>query len=532
MLKDGRATGAVAARLQEFWARSTPWQRRLWGVGTVAALKEVLEASRAASESVLSDQSLKRLQSEAKKLAGPDPGVGDKDIKRTLQVILDGDVTADRAGWHGLRGIIPVIERGYLQRWAAFAECLEQKNQERAARYIGSHLLEAGFAPTYLYRWLDYRVSHSPVELTLSEILEEADADLGQRALQQFEVVIPCTSVPRITVDTPPAAWRSAIEMSSLLSHLAGDAAGIRQNGGFSVEVTARDPYAAVERAQELFARWAARVELATSGRLTPTGHAWVQGVNEGIPFGPERRQVGVAALDREARLYTPLDDNEIANRLDDAFQLAQPLANGPRAAAIGGGWASLESLLTGRQERRGGAARLLAAVVTCSLPRAELTTLSYQHQKYASDDLSLRLSEETENLRRARLVADAILEERPILGRGPRDEAAYYRMSQVLAKPRATLARVHGYLENALDRLYRQRNLILHGGQVSGEGRTVALRTSPPIVGAGLDRLAHAWFVEGTRPIELAARAELNLKLVGARGTATVVELLEQPPA
>ena len=531
MLQDTQARIAVAARLQEFWGEYTPWQRRLWNVGTVSALREVAEASTAVSESVLSKESLKRLQSEVAQLVGPDPGVGDSETHRVLQRLLRGDLTAGRVEWHELLEIAERIEDAYLQRWAAFARGSEQQTQERAARYVASHLLEAGFAATYLHRWLQYRISPRSSPVTLSEILEEAAADLARRPPRSFEVFVPCLSVPRISAEDPPAGWLSAIDMSKSLTRVVGNTSGVRHNGGFAINVTARDPYAAVEQAREAFDRWAARVELATPQRLAPSGTAWVDGVSRGIPFADERRQIEIGALERETRLYAPLDDSETALRLDDALQLAQPLASGPRAAAISGGWAAVESLLTAPGEARGIAAARLASIVTCSFPRAELTTLAYQHQNGASDNLARRLSEEADNLGRARLVAEAILAGASLHGRGPVDDAAYYRMTQVLHDPRGTLSRIRSYLAGALNRLYRQRNLILHGGRVSGEGRAAALRTAPPLVGAGLDRLAHAWFVEGTSPLELTARADLNLALLGTDAARPAFELLEDFP-
>ena len=36
--------GQFAARLLDFTADTTPWQRRLWNVGTVLALRELYEA--------------------------------------------------------------------------------------------------------------------------------------------------------------------------------------------------------------------------------------------------------------------------------------------------------------------------------------------------------------------------------------------------------------------------------------------------------------------------------------------------------
>jgi hypothetical protein len=42
------------------------------------------------------------------------------------------------------------------------------------------------------------------------------------------------------------------------------------------------------------------------------------------------------------------------------------------------------------------------------------------------------------------------------------------------------------------LRRLYRQRNLVLHWGRMNAVGLRAALRTAAPLVGAGMDRIAH----------------------------------------
>ena len=50
MLKDNPTDSYdrdVAARLLDFFRSGCPWQRRLWGVGVVLGLQEVLEASNA-----------------------------------------------------------------------------------------------------------------------------------------------------------------------------------------------------------------------------------------------------------------------------------------------------------------------------------------------------------------------------------------------------------------------------------------------------------------------------------------------------
>jgi hypothetical protein len=76
--------------------------------------------------------------------------------------------------------------------------------------------------------------------------------------------------------------------------------------------------------------------------------------------------------------------------------------------------------------------------------------------------------------------------------------------------------------------RLYRTRNIVLHGGSTQGAALKAALRVAAPLVGAGLDRITHAMLIEGLAPLDLAARAEVGLKLVGGETGLSVVDLLE----
>lgn len=107
-------------------------------------------------------------------------------------------------------------------------------------------------------------------------------------------------------------------------------------------------------------------------------------------------------------------------------------------------------------------------------------------------------------------------------------DAAAQERMLALIDNPRATLTKVRSHVQHAFRRMYRQRNIVVHGGEVSGTSLEVALRTAAPLVGAALDRMAHAQLVDGVSPLALAARAEISLELVGTPSGKGLAELLE----
>jgi hypothetical protein len=87
--------------------------------------------------------------------------------------------------------------------------------------------------------------------------------------------------------------------------------------------------------------------------------------------------------------------------------------------------------------------------------------------------------------------------------------------MKDLLADRHNVLGRVSRYLEVSLRRLYRCRNIVLHGGSTCGVALPATLRVSAPLVGAALDRLSHADLTSGITPLALATRAEIALKLV-----------------
>jgi hypothetical protein len=160
------------------------------------------------------------------------------------------------------------------------------------------------------------------------------------------------------------------------------------------------------------------------------------------IQLKKEARSAFVLSLESEGKVY----DVDSPPAVDDALELAAPLNYGAPGPAVSGGWAAIEALLTtpsdaddGREGRGAVAADRMAALVTASWPRGELTTLSHRH------------------------------------------------------KPGLT-----------------------------------ALRTAAPLIGAGLDRITHASLVEGVDALQLAARAQLNIDLIGGDDARHLVNLLE----
>jgi hypothetical protein len=518
-----------AARLMEFSVRDMPWNRRLWSPGTVLSLRELLEAGPWVDAQVLSPAALQWLGGDLERLAGDDAGIGGQEVRRHLRDTLHADLSEHSRHRRRLRDLISLVEESYLTRWAAALDSGRGVSAERLARAVAAHLLDGGYSMSFVYQVLR---QHVTADATVGDLLEEA-AVLAAAQPGQFEVLVPFLAVPqRQELAEALPEWRSGPQVREWLArHAPGDPT--RHNGAFAYHVQAMDPYAAADTARESVDRLLARSRLTRRNRsgLKPVGMLRVAGLDEWLPVETPSRGVYLLSLHRERTLYRIMG----GDLLDSAIELAAPLNRGSRVAAVAGGWAALESLLhhpgdpADRKDGRVIAAVRLAAIVTGSWPRAELTALSYAHRPGIPDLLARQLGLAVSNRMRASTVVAALRAGRQVSVRTAGDAAAAARMASLVAAPRQSLTGVRAAVEGSLRRLYRQRNIVLHGGSTESVALDAALRTAAPLVGAGLDRVAHAYLADGITPLALAATAETSLALAGAPDVLPVTDLLER---
>jgi hypothetical protein len=510
----------VAARLLDFFNAKTPWHRGLWNPGLVLTLREILEASEAARRSVLTEEALSSSVDAARRRASLDPGVGDPPRLKALQTALQPKLRFDGLDFLVLRRLTQEIQDTYLDRWAeAVSAAKAELKPERAARSIASHLLDLGFSTDYLHRWWTYRLLHEPQECSLAEIVLEAHK-LALKPPRSYEVLVAFDSVPR-TKSGLPVDWLDASAVSQWLRRADFEISGVRQRGGLVFSVEARDSRAAADAAAEAIDNLSARASIATNGDFQYFPRAWVMG--DKVPCDLRRRQRGVQvrALYREDAVYSKGSTSAV----DAAFELLAPLQTSSPTAAIAGGWAAIEALLSEPNDR-GGAADRLAALVACSFPRAELTLLSYVLEK-TDAAIAADLRDVSKNRDRAALVAEAIQSGQSLTVKDWPDKAALARMRELLRKPSEKLRDIQNHAALAFRRLYRQRNLVLHGGITNAVALRACLRTAAPLVGAGMDRLAHGWYVDQMRPLEVAARAQVAIATARADIPTCCVDLL-----
>ncbi|WP_404368568.1 hypothetical protein ACIHQR_04420 [Corallococcus coralloides] len=522
MIESKDSSQRVAARLLEFFSARTAWFRGLWEVGTVLSLRELLEAVEAVPAGVLSDKAVEWLAQELSRTLGPDEGIAPQS-RSLLQRLLCSPLRPRSGELPAVHRLTDEMDASYLARWARqLAQGIPVK-PERVARAVASHLLDAGFSPDFLHRWLTYHLVHSTQIYQLSELLEEAHA-LARTPSSLFQVLLPVHNALGLK-GPPPREWCNAPLASEWLLANGFDAAHVRQGGGWLLTVHARDAFSAAERAAETVEKLAARLLIGSGHPMRHGEHAYVKGTQQPLPLRRHRR-VEVRSLERQDQLFV----SGPPSRVDAAFELLGQL-DAPAVVAVAAGWASIEALLVAPEDgQKAPAGDRLAALVACSFPRAELTLLASLQSKSSASPLQKQLLKCTSNHERASRMLEAIQQARSLPWEGPvwSHQAAVARMEGLLKDPRKKLKDVEGYAVRAFRRLYRQRNLVLHGGRTNAVALRASLRTAAPLIGAGIDRIAHAWFRHGVQPLELAVKARHRLDLLEPKEPLAILDLLE----
>ena len=143
------------------------------------------------------------------------------------------------------------------------------------------------------------------------------------------------------------------------------------------------------------------------------------------------------------------------------------------------------------------------------------------------NDEMKAQLEACNANRDRAELVARWIIDRQALNLPRTSDNAAVKRLSKMLAQPAMALSDVQFAVADAFHRLYRQRNLVLHGGATHSVALLASLRTVSKLAGAGIDRVVHGVYVQKVKPLELVARARLSIASITPATAIQCVDLL-----
>ncbi|RKP58429.1 integrase [Pararobbsia silviterrae] len=506
------------ARLHEFFSDQKHWYRSLWGIGTVLAMDELFEACSAMKQGHLSEGSVKRIASSLQRRVGLHPAFTAAE-KQLLAEQVRHVPRAEGVAHFIIRELCQRVSSDYLSRWAA---AVGQGNfrPEHFARHVGAHLLDAGFSTQFLRDWIASR-RDEPEPITLAELCEALQDVIRSNPTRPFSVLIAVKSMAQAS-GASHAPWLRAAAVTQWLRQHAFDTTGVRAAAAMVVTVTARDEIGAAIAARNESDRYSARALLATGKPLDLLPSVWVRGSAKEYSIKASSRGVAVNELFRGNRIFA----SGVSQDVDAALELLAHLENSSPPAAIAGGWGAIEGLLADPSDRAS-AADNLATLVTCSFPRAELTALSRRAERIYPAECAELVGIEV-NRERSRVLAKMILENRLPVMPSVADQAAVARMRKLLLNPHPELQTIKELIAESFHRLYRQRNLILHGGRLDSVALHASLRTVAKLAGAGMDRITHAQYEQGIRPLELVAKANMALAIIDKSSPLQCVDLLE----
>lgn len=466
----------VRARLEDFFAHRTPWHRRLWNIGTSLSVREVIEyADACIAGASPNTEGLRFVISSASREVARDPGVAPlgPELDRCLQALAtSSSAKVPRSARDELEQLARRVDKDYLANWAT----TNTQPLEFTARAFASHLLDGGFSPDHLHRWI--RATGDRIH-DLPELAQATQEMVGRLPIRSYEVFVPCAAPYR----KPSAAgatvrWVDGNDAAAWLRDRVPDDEPRRHGGGFILQLEHRDPWAAVDAARVIVARADARVRVARPSNkfVRLDGWARIAGDKRSYDIRSTARQVEIGSLYRQDAVYR--FDDGLPTETDDALELASYMESPSAGTAVTGGWAAIEALLIRPGEgSHHTAADRLAALVACSLPRAELTSLAYRHNESGVDDeLAKSIGRTATNLEKVELVERHLREGGSLVLSEPSDIAAQERVKAVINDPAAELGRIHTYVTESPRRLYNQRNTISHSGSL----RSIALSARP----------------------------------------------------
>ena len=521
----------LLARMRDYFALRTPWHRRLWTIGTVLGLREVQEYAEACLDGAHpTTEGLCYVAATARREASRDPGVAHlRSELDPLLLQLSEVKSAQKIPPHSVDELEALTRRAAQDYCARWRDNADGTSAEFAARALASHALDTHLSADHLFRWLE---ATGPSLRSTAELAEEMDSMQDRMHTRSYEVFIPCAA----PFDKPDRSdgslrWISGEVAARWLKSQVPEHKPTRQSGGFLSSTMQRDPWSAVAAALELVARADARVRVAQPSNESIKLDGWACVAGNSRKFAARRapRQVEIGSLARQNAIYEM--QGGVTTAVDDALELASHMESPSGSAAITGGWAAIEGLLIRAGEHPHHlAADRLAALITCSLPRAEMTPLAYHHAENANDALAKRIGAAVYNRDKVRLIEEHLRSGGRLTLTDPSDVAAQDRLLAVASNPQRELDNIRRYVTESLRRLYNQRNTVAHSGSLGSLALSATLRTALSLVGAGLDRIVHAQLlaVGNLEPLQLVARAETELRLIGGPGGRELASLLD----
>jgi hypothetical protein len=479
------------------------WPSTLFRQSTIALMEELAEAGVQASRGVLSASSFNDLKSQVREQLLLDPGLGPIQARGPLisQVPRDYNEFVPSSFKHkAWTFAIPSLKNAYMRNWTdelsradyaykAGDAVRPPVSASSSAEFLASHLLYLGLSSSYLSKWFNYRAKHDATPYTLADITRDLQ-DLVTNGFRPVQIMIILARPAQSKVQSMQG-WLDATSVKQWFvdNRLQGPG---KIHGGILYESAQWDLDGALLNVAKAVHRLQKRAILKTGRAPEFHGAAWIAGVS-----GPRRlpaiSQLGGRALAPGYELGDPQVEAPISNdRLEVAVEFLLAGLSEPGPSAAGTLWAALEALLAapGDPDRIQVVDRAsdiaLVAFVRASIQMA----LGLLFSRCPEDGLTQRLRDLD--------LRDRLTQFEEALRRDEHQTLSHHSTRVALSHTKQLFdegnlrLRREEFRQN-LRGLYRQRNLILHGGITDGPLLGGILRASTPLVTAVINRYARA---------------------------------------
>jgi hypothetical protein len=516
----------LAGEMNRYLSSRFGWTTTLFQHSTPDLLQELLVAGSQVANGVLSSRSFDELNIQVKRQFFRDPGLGDTTARTVLGAALpkNSDEFSDTSHKHrAVKSAMPDIRKAYLNNWKAelsnpgYSSATFPGSLMSAAEvgaYLTAFLLGLGMNSDHLVKWLDYRTTFAKSPISLAQLLDQF-IDMYNNSYRPLEVMIVAdrTAAPSAR---PTDGWLTAKQVREwLISNKFTPPRTI--HGGIPYTSDQWGIYGALQAVGGTVRRLGRRSNLRSGKSLSFYPTAWIKGMRtpQKIPDNTP-----IYTLLPGYQLETPsLTSPPSSNRLEVAVEFVEAAATVEGPSAAGMLWASLETLLAAPRDttkmdvvRRGADIGLIAFI------RSEISnSLDVLLERCGDEPLGMALVSTPWHDRLSRLeVALKTAEYESLKRAGPRIHLRH--AARLLDQP--YIKEMRTTFQHILAGLYRQRNLVLHGGITDGPLIDSYLRCGYPLSSAIVNRYAKANETAHIDPQVFAFRASASIEEHLLRGS------------
>ncbi|MFC3963267.1 integrase [Nocardia jiangsuensis] len=358
--------------------------------------RELLDESIAPGVPVNAVEDLRSYATHALKT---DSGLGESRnaVGKAAAAIKPG-ITAGSHAYVVLQEHVRRHDAAYPDDWAEEFERGRAADIEGAARRVAAHILDAGYHRSSLHTWIT-NLRKRPDVCTVPDFLRGAAERLA-RPERGYAFCVPVTNEPPFTIDAATApGWLTSTAAAAWKKRHAPDAVAVRHQGGFLLEIAARDVNSAADRARTRIANLQTKFNVGSRGAIQIAPWMWSKDKATAFATHTTNRTLDVRSFERLGLL----PDLRMPDYITGALALLQPVRTGAAHIAIMSGWSAIESHLVGPDDADIVAAERFSLIVAASMPRGELTRLAHAYIRENDDALADELRGCPDNLSRAR---------------------------------------------------------------------------------------------------------------------------------